>query len=78
MAKKVLNKVNTKDIGFAPIIRHFFDRCQIRKIIDDNVPLDPRRKVLTHGQACEAMITAIMFQVLHLYTVGLFRERLLR
>jgi len=36
------------------------------------VPLDPRRKKLTHGQACVAMITAILYQVLQLYRLCRF------
>ena len=36
------------------------------------MPLDPRRKKLTHGQACVAMITAILYQVLQLYRLCRF------
>jgi transposase len=72
MSQTVLKEVQTKGIGFAPILKHNFQRCGIAQIIDDNVPLDPRRKILTHGQACEAMITGIMFQVLQLYRLCKF------
>ena len=44
----------------------------IAEIIDENVPLDPRRKVLSHGQASVAMITGILFQVLQLYRLCKF------
>jgi len=67
MAKSVIKSVNTQSVGFAPILRHYFDRCGICAIIDDNVPLDPRRKILSHGQASIAMISGILFQVLQLY-----------
>ena len=59
-------------MGFAPILRHYFDRCAIANIIDDHVELDPRRKILTHGQASVAMITAILFQVMQLYRICKF------
>jgi transposase len=74
MAKKVMKSVKTKGVGFAPILKHFFDRCGIIEIIDQNVDLDPRRKVLTHGQACIAMITGILFQVMQLYKVCQFAD----
>ena len=66
--------VKTNGITVAPILRHFFERCGISKIIDENVPLDPRRKVLSHGQACTAMITGIFCQVLQLYNLCKFAE----
>ncbi|CAB1065449.1 hypothetical protein D1BOALGB6SA_10246 [Olavius sp. associated proteobacterium Delta 1] len=47
-----------------PVLRYYFDQCGIARIIDDHVELDPRRKILTHGQAAVAMITAILFQVM--------------
>jgi transposase len=59
-------------VGFAPILRYYFDQCGIAKIIDDHVELDPRRKILTHGQAAVAMITAILFQVMQLYRICKF------
>ncbi len=59
--------VNTKRVGFAPILKHYFDKCSIKQIIDQNAPLDPRRKILTHGEACVAIITGILFQVSQLY-----------
>ena len=67
MAKSVIKSVQTQGLGFAPILKYYFEKCGIRQIIDDYVPLDPRRKVMTHGQACVAMITGILFQVLQLY-----------
>lgn len=75
MAKEILHSVETKGVGFAPILKHFYEKCGIREIIDDNVPLDPRRKVLTHGQACEAMITGILFQALQLYKLCQFADK---
>ena len=74
MAKKVMKSVKTKGVGFAPILKHFFDRCGIQQIIDQNVHLDPRRKVLTHGQACVTMITGILFQVMQLYKICQFAD----
>jgi transposase len=74
MAKKVIKSVKTKGVGFAPILKHFYERCSIQEIIDQNLSLDPRRKVLTHGQACEAMITGILFQVLQLYKICQFAD----
>ena len=64
MSQSVIRNVQTQGVGFAPILRHYFEKCGIAKIIDENVPLDPRRKVLSHGQACVAMVTGIMFQAL--------------
>jgi transposase len=75
MAKKVMKSVKTKGVGFAPILKHFFDRCAIQDIIDQNVHLDPRRKVLTHGQACISMITGILFQVMQLYKICQFADK---
>ena len=72
MAKSVIKSVQTQGVGFAPILKYYFEKCGIRQIIDDYVPLDPRRKVLTHGQACVAMITGILFQVLQLYRLCRF------
>lgn len=72
MTKPAIENVQTQAIGFAPILRHFFDLCGIQRIIDENVDLDPRRKVLTHGQAAVAMITGIMFQVMQLYRICQF------
>ena len=75
MAKKSIDSVKTTGVGFAPILKHFFERCGIEKIIDQNVALDPRRKVLTHGQACIAMITSIMFQTMQLYKICQFADK---
>ena len=68
----VMKSVQTQGLGFAPILRQYFERCRINTIIDENVPLDPRRKVLTHGEASVAMITGILFQVLQLYRICRF------
>lgn len=65
--QSVVQGVETKGVGFAPILRSYFERCGIAGIIDENVPLDPRRKTLTHGEASVAMITGILFQVMQLY-----------
>jgi transposase len=72
LPKSVIENVQTQAVGFAPILRHYFDQCGIQRIIDENVDLDPRRKVLTHGQAAVAMITAILFQVMQLYRICKF------
>ncbi|MBW1750628.1 MAG: IS1634 family transposase [Deltaproteobacteria bacterium] len=72
MATRVIKNVQTQAVGFAPILRHYFDQCGITNIIDDHVELDPRRKILTHGQATVAMITAILFQVMQLYRLCKF------
>jgi transposase len=68
----VIKNVQTQAVGFAPILRHYFDQCGIQRIIDEHVHLDPRRKVLTHGQAAVAMITGILFQVMQLYRICKF------
>ena len=68
----VVKSVKTQPVGFAPILQYFFQRCGIAKIIDDSLDLDPRRKVLTHGQASVAMVTGILFQVLQLYRICKF------
>jgi transposase len=72
MAKNIIESVETKNIGFGPILRFYFEKCNIAQIIDENVPLDPRRKVLTHGEAGIAMITGILFQALQLYRLCKF------
>ncbi len=72
MAKSVIDSVQTKGVGFAPILKFYFEKCGISQIIDDYLPLDPRRKILSHGQACVAMITGILFQVLQLYRLCKF------
>jgi hypothetical protein len=38
MADKINNNVETKPIGFAPILQHYFQKCCIADIIDQNVP----------------------------------------
>lgn len=72
MATPVIKNVQTQAVGFGPILRYYFDQCGIVNIIDDHVELDPRRKILTHGQAAVAMITAILFQVMQLYRICKF------
>jgi len=74
MPKSVIKSVQTQGVGFAPILRHYFDRCDIINIIDDQVMLDPRRKILSHRQACVAMITGILFQALALYRLCKFAD----
>ena len=72
MKTPVIKNVQTQAVGFGPILRHYFDQCSIKRIIDDHVALDPRRKVLTHGEAAVAMITGILFQVMQLYRICKF------
>jgi hypothetical protein len=74
-ASDVITNVTTQSIGFAPILRHYFEKCEIAGIIDRNVTTDPRRKVLTHGQAAVAMITGILFQVMQLYRICQFARQ---
>ena len=64
MATPVIKNIQTRAVGFGPILRCCFDQCGIARIIDDHVEPDPRRKILTHGHAAVAMITAILFQVM--------------
>jgi transposase len=68
-ASTVVKNVRTQGIGFTPILRHYFEKCAIAQIIDNNIATDPRRKVLSHGQAAVAMITGILFQVMQLYRI---------
>ncbi len=72
MTTSVVKSVETQSVGFAPILQCYFERCDIAKIIDDNIDLDPRRKILTHGEASVAMVTGILFQVLQLYRICKF------
>ena len=65
-------KVQTQPIGYAPILRHYVERCRLVEIIDQHVPLDPRRTELTHGQACIAMMTGILHHVFQLYNIRKF------
>ncbi len=60
MENYIIEGVETKGVSFAPILRHYFEKSDIIQIIDENVPLDPSRKVLTNGQACVAIITGIL------------------
>ena len=72
MSQSTSPVVQTQPIGYAPILRHYFEQCQIANIIDDHVARDPRRNVLTHGEACVAMITGILYQVFALYNLTKF------
>jgi len=74
MAQNVVENVKTKPVGFAPILAHYFKKCGVVDIIDACVPVDARRKVLTHGQAAMAMITGILFQVMQLYRICQFAK----
>lgn len=74
MTETVIADASTQPIGFAPILGHYYEKCGLSQIIDNHVPLDPRRKVLTHGQACVAMVTGILFQVLQLYRLCKFAD----
>ena len=74
MPQKAINHVHTKPVGFAPILGRYFDKCGIVDIIDEHVPTDPRRKILTHGQACVAMVTGILFQTMQLYRICQFAK----
>ena len=69
-----IESIQTQNIGYAPILRHYFERCKVTEVIDNNVPLDPRRKVLSHGQACVAMITGILYQMMQLYNLEKLAE----
>ena len=70
-----LPAVETQAIGFAPILKFFFEESGVQTIIDQNVSLDPRRKILTHGQASVAMVTAILCQVFQMYRLCQFAEK---
>lgn len=72
MATPVIKNVQTQAVGFAPILRRYFDQCGIKSIIDGHVELDPRRKILTHGEAAVAMIVGILFQAMQLYRISKF------
>jgi hypothetical protein len=72
MAKNIIKSVATKGVGFGPILRFYFEKCNIAQIIDENVSLLPRRKVLTHIQASIAMIAGILFQAFQLYRLCKF------
>ena len=74
MPKHAIENVQTKPMGFAPILAHYFNKCAIVDIIDAHVPIDPRRKVLTHGQAAMVMITGILFQAMQLYRICQFAK----
>jgi transposase len=72
MSSSEVPTVHTQPIGYAPILRHYFERCRLVEIIDQQVPLDPRRTELTHGEACIAMMTGILHQVFQLYNLRKF------
>ncbi len=74
MVENETGDVKTQPVGSGPIIGHFFERAGICEIIDENVDLDPRRKILTHGEACIAMITGILSQVFPLYRIRKLAE----
>jgi transposase len=74
MTESGVQSVQTQGVGFAPILRAYFEKAGIARIIDENVPLDPRRKTLSHGEAAVAMITGIVFQVLQLYKLVPFAK----
>lgn len=75
IASAVVKNVDTQGVGFAPILKHYFEKCGIAEIIDKNIPTDPRRKVLSHGEAAVAMITGILFQTMQLYRFCQFAEK---
>ncbi len=64
--------VQTRPIGYAPILKYYLERCQLISLIDRHVPCDPRRTVLTHGEACVALMPGIFHQVFQLYAVQKF------
>jgi transposase len=72
LPESVIKNVQTQAVGFAPVLHHYFNQCGIMRIIDDHVELDPRRKILTHGEAAVTMITGILFQVMQLYRLCKF------
>jgi transposase len=72
MPINIVKNVNTQAVGFAPILLNYFKQCAIADNIDNHVQTDPRRKVLTHGEASLAMITGILFQVMQLYRICRF------
>jgi len=74
MTASSVQSVQTQGLSFAPIVRAYIERAGIARIIDENVPLDPRRKIVTHGEAGVAMITGILFQVLQLYKLVPFAK----
>jgi len=47
MSDTVVKNVHTKTVGFGPILKHYFQRFGIQRIVDEHVKLDPHRKVLT-------------------------------
>ena len=54
MTKSVVKSVTTKPVGFAPILKHYFERCAIAKIIDENIEFEdktagPNHQFLSQG-----------------------------
>ncbi|MGA7875720.1 MAG: DUF4277 domain-containing protein [Desulfoferrobacter sp.] len=74
MKESGIQSVQTQGVGFGPIVRAYLEKAGIARIIDEHVPLDPRRKILSHGEAAVAMITGILFQVLQLYRLVPFAK----
>ena len=52
MAKPDIDSVQTKGLGFEPILKLYFENCEISQIIDDYFPLDARKKIFSRDQAC--------------------------
>lgn len=71
----VITNVSIQGIGFAPILRHYFEKGAVANIIDQNISTDPRGKVLTHGQAAVAMVTGMLFQIMPLYRICHFASQ---
>ena len=58
--KPVINQVRTKSVGFAPILAHYFDKCGIVDIVDEDVSTDPNlngRLVKTSRRGAKAWKT---------------------
>jgi transposase len=70
--RSVSPTVHTQPIGYAPILKYYLERCQVCELLDQHVPLDPRRIELSHGEACVAMIAGIFHQVFQLYALQQF------
>jgi len=74
MFTNFINHVHPKPVGSAPILVRYFEKCGIVDMVNEHVPTDPRRKVLTHGQACLVMVTGILFQVMQFYRICQFAK----
>ena len=44
MTDNIIKNVQTQSIGFAPILKSYFEKCAIEHIIDDNNGVMPNRK----------------------------------